>query len=207
MWKNWKLINLFPYPPEKAESFPSTVKEVFVLLTTTCAKRIYVFTQTFCIFTVGFERHDPHVTEVNNILIAKEFFSKPPGNGKTGYGSFIPALAFTKQALFSAAHAIVAMHTDRALTMLFWHLSISPSVQYSLFVFLSLVFGPNAKKPLCDSELIVCAPIWKGNARVCRVSPGDLSKRLSAVNPIPWPALNYLWFEGSLVNHQSCPFH
>lgn len=28
-------------------------------------------------------------------------------------------LAFTKQALFSAVHTIVAMHTDRVLTILF----------------------------------------------------------------------------------------
>lgn len=137
--------------------------------------------------------------------LLKNFFSQSHlGIVKTGYGLLF-LLAFTKQALFSAVHMIVAMHTDRALTILFWHLSISRSVQDSLVVFLSLVLGPNAKRPLCDSELIFCTPIWKVNAWVCQVSPGDLSKRLFVVNPIPWLALNYLWFEGSFVNYQTAP--
>lgn len=71
--------------------------------------------------------------------------------------------------------------------MLLWHLSISPSMQCSLFVLLNLAAGPNAKEPLCDFLLIFCTHAYKVSAWVCQVSPGDLRTRLFTVNPIPWP--------------------
>lgn len=80
-------------------------------------------------------------------------------------------------------------------------------MQYSLFVLSNLAPGPNAKEPLCDFLLIFCTQAYKVGAQVCQVSPGDFRTRLFTVNPIPWPVLYCLWFEGSLVNYQDCPLY
>lgn len=91
--------------------------------------------------------------------------------------------------------------------MLLWHLSISPSMQCSLFVLLNLATGPNAKEPLCDFLLIFYTQAYKVSAWVCQVSPGDLRTRLFTVNPIPWSVLHCLWFEGSLTTKTAYYFN
>lgn len=122
----------------------------------TCTENLDILPKHFVYLLLIWRDMIRRSANVNNILIAKGFFYKATWERVKQDMAYYSRLLFMKHALFSAVHMIVAMHTDRVLTIPIWHLSISPAAQDGPLVLLNSVLGLNAKEPLCDSLLIFC---------------------------------------------------
>lgn len=131
----------------------------------TCTENLDILPKHFVYLLLIWRDTIRRSANVNNILIAKGFFYKATWEQVKQDMAYYSQLLFMKHALFSAVHMIVAMHTDRVLTIPIWHLSISPTVQDGPLVLLNSVLELNAKEPLCDSLLIFCT--WVGQEFRC----------------------------------------